>query len=203
MSLGCLTTKNAPARSGSNQARTHLQSKYGITAQNKMIASGQLTGKSNPQTLSISGSDTKGFSSNMSLRVKESEPSRARDESKSSKYTNPYLQLFHHNHTATQSKAEAEQERSTMRDFKSSSLLDSLRINRRASEAGNKSVSTSKYRVASQEQISRLKAPTTVSTQAIVRDIRDATTVKEVRDIMSQVKAKYRGSRSNLESLRA
>ena len=32
------------------------------------------------------------------------------------------------------------------------------------------------------------------STQTLVRDIRDATTVKEVRDIMNQVKSKYRNT---------
>lgn len=96
------------------------------------------------------------------------------------------------------------------REFKHSGAalpdLNGSRLCRKLSDYGAQKLSSS------QESFhSKLRAPTILapqmadgknenSQQAFIKDIRDATTVREVREIMNQVKSKYRNSSSTKAS---
>ena len=207
------------ASNSSGQFKNRLQSKYGISAHNKMFANGS------QQPSSTKNSESKRQYMNNGIRVNHSRNKvtlRTGEGGSNSKYANPYI--LQRNGVASkhlQSEAELHVSRGSFnqgtkkrfrdcsehaalqsRDFKSVGcnlpvVNQSLRINRRVSDSG-----TFHPVINSHEQLEgKLKAPLasgsqpaedTSSQQQLVRDIREATTVKEVRDIMNQVKSKYR-----------
>lgn len=245
---GCMSTKNQTSHflhsNSQSQFKTKLQSKYGISAQNKMFANGSLKPRDGAQNMSKqyisngnkdSANNKRAFSRNGAQpfrhttntnlpKVEEPQLSNNR----TSKYANPYI--FHRKnlsknlgpedienlrqtadgHTKLRYRDSSEHVASLMtKDFKMSStnlpLMGNSKFSRKLSDYEGQNTCISQERLNSKLRAptiltSQTTEPDEVNTSAFFKDIRDATTVREVRDIMNQVKSKYRNSLSTKAS---
>lgn len=203
--------QNMFASNSSCQFKNRLQSKYGISAQSKLLANGSLPPASTKNSTTNQTSESKQLNSRPNNSRNKN--LKSGDDSSNSKFTNPYI--VQRNTQASkhlQSEAELHISRGSFnqgtksrfrdcsehaalqsRDFKTASLSSvnqGLRINRRISD----SVQFQPTVCPHERLDSKLKAPVVVLGSQAADDSQHQQAARDTAkaDIMNQVKSKYR-----------